>query len=259
MVGGPLRRLRRGGDRPALLRLDDALAAVGDQGAMGRYVDEVPLDQVLGSVARSADFDHRFRPQARTARYTRVLERFGAGDQPPPIELVRLGELYFVVDGHHRVAAARERGWTHLPAAVRRICTVAYACSCLTVADLAAKGAERRFLAEVPLPDDVGRQLWLDRPADWARLTDAALAWAWRRQRDGGPGDDTAPDPHDLASAWWAEEVIPTVDRLRDSAPCDLVDVQVYVTALGRRDGIADLAWPSPHCCPDHLACQDAC
>ncbi|MGZ0147618.1 hypothetical protein ACXJJ3_11155 [Kribbella sp. WER1] len=239
------------GRQAGLMPLADALEAVGDEGAMGTYDDEVPLHQVVGSVSRSDDFDHEFRPRRRTARYDAVLARFQAGEQPPAVSAVRLGELYFVSDGHHRVAAARQLNWTHLPARVRRICSVAYTCSCLTAADLPAKAAERRFLEEVPLPDDTRRALWLDRPADWARLADSALAWGFRRQRDGRTTRADV-DAHSLASTWWIEEVVPTVARLRGNAPTDLVDIQIYLTELARRDGVADLAWPPVHCCPDH-------
>lgn len=239
----------RSGDR--LIPFADALEAVGNDGAMGSYTDEIPLAQVLGSVSRSVDFDHRFRPRRRTARYNAVLERFRAGESPPAIDVLRLGELYFVSDGHHRVAAALEQGWTHIAAQVRRICTVAYVCSCLTVADLPTMGAERRFLEEVPLPGEVRRQLWLDRPADWARLADSALAWGFRRQRD-GRATRADVDTHSLASTWWIEEVMPTVTRLRETAPTDLADIQLYISELARRDNLAELDWPRPHCCPDH-------
>jgi uncharacterized ParB-like nuclease family protein len=236
-----------------LIPLDDALEAVGNDGAMGSYSQEIPLAQILGSVARSDDFDHRFRPRRRTSRYDAVLKRFRAGDDPPAIDVVRLGELYFVSDGHHRVAAARAQGWTHIAARVRRICTVAYVCSCLTVSDLPTKGAERQFLEEVPLPDSVRRQLWLDRPADWARLADSALGWGFRRFRD-QPATRADLDAHSLASAWWIEEVMPTVARLRESAPTNLVDIQLYISELARRDNLGDLDWPRPQCCPDHIS-----
>ncbi|KAA0021884.1 ParB N-terminal domain-containing protein [Antrihabitans cavernicola] len=239
----------RGIRRPeGLVSLADVVSAAGDDGSMGSYDAEVPLAQVLGSVARSDDFDDHFRPRRRTSRYSEVLERFDRGEIPPPIELIRLGELYFVVDGHHRVAAGRELDWTHLPARVHRICSVAFVCSCLTADDLPSKRAERRFLEEVPLPDDVRRQLWLDRPADWSRLADSALAWGFRRDRDGRSSRADV-DPHSLASTWWIEEVMPTVTRLRESAPTDLADIQVYITELARRDGVENLSWPSAHWC----------
>ena len=43
-----------------LLRLDDALSALGHDGVLDDRLDEVPLDDIVGTVARSADFDGRF-------------------------------------------------------------------------------------------------------------------------------------------------------------------------------------------------------
>lgn len=223
---------------------------------MGTYDDEVPVGQILGSVARSDEFDHNFRPRRRTRRHDRALQLLREGHNPPPVDVVRLGELYFVSDGHHRVAAARTQGWTHIPARIRRICSVAFACSCITVADLPTKSAERRFLEEIPLPHAVRRDLWLDRPADWARLADSALAWGFRRQRDGRTTRADV-DAHSLASTWWIEEVVPAVARVRQHSPTNLTDIQLYITELARRDGVANLDWPTPHCCPDHTPLLD--
>lgn len=241
-----------------LIPLTSALDALGDEGVTSRYTDEVLLDRVVGSVARFEDFDARFKPLRRTDRMTGVRRRFAAGNHPPPIDLVQLGDLYFVVDGHHRVAVAREQGWTTLPARVRRICTVAFARCCLRVADLPAKAAERRFLELVPLPDDVRTDLWLDRPADWAQLEEAALAWGHQREQADGTRYCCA---HDLAAAWWAGEVLPAVRRLRRRAEAegqarrivDLTDVQVFVTALAERDGLGGLDWADP--ANDEVAC----
>src|ERR687886_2350641 len=41
-----------------------------------------------------------------------------AGQALPPIEVYALGEEYYVVDGHHRVAAARALGYLYLDALV---------------------------------------------------------------------------------------------------------------------------------------------
>ncbi len=136
-------RLRNRHQGEPLLPFADVLAAVGAQGVMGTEAREVPLDAVVGSVARPEEFDAHFRPRRRTDRWARTRARFDAGQFPPPVELIQLGDLYFVEDGHHRVAVARERGWASLPARVRRICTVAVAQCCLRMADLADKRAER--------------------------------------------------------------------------------------------------------------------
>lgn len=224
------------------MSLSDALDALGRDGAMGDYRAEVPLSAVVGSAARQADFDADFTlvNKELQARQRRVAESFAHGALPEPLELVRLGELYFVKDGHHRVSVARSLGWDTLPAAVTRICTVAYAMCCLRAADLVSKAAERRFLQRIPLPDEVRRELWLDRPADWVRLTEAAQAWAHRRR-----GDTGDVDAHDLACAWWEQEVLPVLRKLRDEGVgMGLRDVQLYVTAMAVRDSLGNLDWP---------------
>ena len=224
-----------------LLPYEAAVEALGSVGTMARYDDEIDLDAVVGSVARSEDFDAGFRPRRRRSeRWRAVRERFRAGSFPPPIDVVQLGEVYFVVDGHHRVAAARELGWTTLPARVRRVCTVAFARRCLSLADLPAKASERRFLERFPLPDSVRNGVELDRPADWARIADAATAWAYQQLRAGVEYCCA----HDLASAWWRSEVVPRAARVRSEGQwADLGDLAVYVAALAERDGLGLLDW----------------
>ncbi len=239
-------RFRRRGESP--LSYDAVLEAVGRAHDMGTYTDEVPLDAVVGSVARSAELGPGFRPRGRSDRLEGVRRQFDQGRYPPPIQLLRLGELFFVVDGHHRVAVARERNWASLPARVRRLCTVAYARCCLRASTLASSAAERRFVEQVPLPDEVHRANWLASPADWARLGDAAMAWGFRRQlRDGATYCCAA----DLAVAWWEQEVQPVVAQWRRAAadagtPTDLPDLQVFVSALAHRDGLGQLDWSDP-------------
>ncbi len=222
--------------------LADALAALGGDGTMGRRQGIVPLTSVVGSASRSVDFDADFQlinPALRQRREG-LSEMLRAGGQPAPLDLVQLGELYFVRDGHHRVSAAKALGWDSLPAQVTRVCTVAYAMCCLRTAHLPSKAAERRFLERVPLPDDVRRDLWLDEPADWARLADSAEAWAYRT-RSSRPEPLTA---RELAAAWWRDEVMPVLDRVRTGTAPGLRDVQLYVTALAVRDRLGSLAWP---------------
>lgn len=234
-------RLRRRAQ--PLMLLPDALDALGQDGEMGRsYTAEVPLSAIVGSAARQDDFDADFTlvNYALQARHRQIAETFRDGSFPPPLELVRLDELYFVRDGHHRVSVARSLGWDSLPATVMRVCTVAYAMGCLRAAHLDSKAAERRFLQRIPLPDDVRRDLWLDNPADWARLTDAAQAWAYRQR--GTIGDVNG---HDFANAWWEQEVLPILRQLRrDEVGMGLRDVQLYVTAMAVRDSLGSLDWP---------------
>jgi hypothetical protein len=227
-----LSRRRRG--RSALMPLDAALLALGDGGSMGRRLVDVPVVQIVGSVSRHDDFDAEFRPRHRhlADRLERVRSAVAAGEALPPVELIELGDLYFVADGHHRVAAAREAGQLMIGARVLHICTIAYGMACLRLAHLRSKAAEREFLLRVPLPDPIRRDLWLDRPADWLRLADAAEAWGYRHALAHGRPMDRAT----LARTWWTDEVEPVLDRLRaEGTGVDLRDVELYATALAER------------------------
>jgi hypothetical protein len=239
-------------DRSGLLPLTEALTALGEAEVMGRRYDEVPLGQVVGSVARAGDFDQDFRliNASLQGRWQRVASMVADG-RDGPVELVQLGELYFVSDGHHRISAARSQGRVTVTARVLRICTVAYAMGCLRLAHLASKAAERRFLERVPLPDEVRQELWLDEPADWARLADAAEAWGFRHSFTGRPLSGR----EELAGCWWAEEVTPILRRLRDIGfGLDLRDVGAYARALAVRDQLGWSAWPTDAVDLWHLA-----
>lgn len=227
---------------PGLIPLDSALEALGEDGTMGREYADVPLDGVVGSVGRAYDFDHEFRlvNKSLRGRWQRVATAVEAGFEPPPVDLIRLGDLYFVADGHHRVSVARAQGRVALTARVLRVCTIAYAMCCIRLAHLPSKAAERQFLERVPLPDDVRMNLWLDHPADWMRLADAAEAWGYRRLLEGRP----PVGPRELAEAWWTDEVMPALERLRAAgAGLDLRDVQLYATALAIRDRLGRQQW----------------
>jgi hypothetical protein len=73
-------------------------------------IHEVPLDQIVGSVGRYKDFTATFLPKnnAMKERWSRVYAVANSMQGPPPIELYKVGDVYFVRDGNHRVSVARE-------------------------------------------------------------------------------------------------------------------------------------------------------
>ena len=85
----------------------------------------VPVCEIVGSVGRDRELARDFLPyhrpigQARRSeRFQRVYELTMEGAALPPILLNRLGDRYYVVDGHHRVAAARAVGQLEIDAVV---------------------------------------------------------------------------------------------------------------------------------------------
>ena len=235
-------RLRRRRKPTGLLPLDEVLATLGRDGEAKRRTADVPTADIIGSANRTGDFDEDFHltNPALQQRWQRIHETMQSGIELPPVHLIQLGELYFVSDGHHRVSVARTLGRKWITARILHVCTVAYATRCLRAAHLPSKAAERRFLQRVPLPSDIRKQLWLDNPAHWSRLTDAAEAWGLRQAQD----HHHLLDRCQLATHWWHEEVEPLVHHLRDiGAGVDLADVQLYVTALALRDNLGETSW----------------
>ncbi len=86
---------------------------------------EIPLEAIVGSVQRCSDYTREFMPlkDSDQRRWTRVMEAAVAALDLPPIHAYRVGEVYFVSDGHHRVSVARQRGLDHIAAMVTEVQT----------------------------------------------------------------------------------------------------------------------------------------
>ncbi|MGD2144835.1 MAG: transcriptional regulator [Anaerolineae bacterium] len=85
-----------------------------------REVVSVPLERIVGSVGRYREFDRAFMPKLdSTAPRWRSIARGTLDDVSlPPVTLYKVGEIYFVIDGHHRVSVARELGRAFVDAKV---------------------------------------------------------------------------------------------------------------------------------------------
>jgi hypothetical protein len=80
----------------------------------------IPIDRIRGSESRSQDFDSDFYPLAahNDDRWIAVAAAAQAGVVLPPVDLIQLGGLYYVRDGHHRVSVARHFGQEAIDAQV---------------------------------------------------------------------------------------------------------------------------------------------
>lgn len=89
----------------------------------GRAIEMIPLDKIVGSVGRYRDFTRDFRPRDGVSgdRWVRVYRAMSSLEGVPPVELYKLGDVYFVADGNHRVSAARAAGFDKIAAYVTEI------------------------------------------------------------------------------------------------------------------------------------------
>lgn len=90
-----------------------------------RGVQHIPLDAIVGSVGRYTDFTRTFLPRRRddVERWTGVKAAMEEGAGLPPIQVYKVGETYFVIDGNHRVSIARQEGFKTIEARVIEVLT----------------------------------------------------------------------------------------------------------------------------------------
>lgn len=95
-----------------LLAFDDVRKSL--EAVQERYLGyrAVPLDRVIGSVGRYKDFNAQFRIEEHLdrGRKDRIKELMEREEVLPPVKLYKIGDAYFVLDGNHRIAAAKELG-----------------------------------------------------------------------------------------------------------------------------------------------------
>jgi hypothetical protein len=111
----------RGGSRP-LLSLDEVTRRLRafEQSYVG--VRPIRVADVVGTVSRVDDFDRDFLPKrSKIQERWRNVERMYPEGDFPPIVVYELDGRYFVVDGHHRVAIARQRGIDFIDAEITRL------------------------------------------------------------------------------------------------------------------------------------------
>jgi hypothetical protein len=105
------------------LRLPDLASLTRHSTLKGQHaagLQTVRIDQIRGSEGRSQDFDASFRPLSEHTkqRWLSVASAWFQGLTLPPVELIQVGDSYFVRDGHHRVSVARAAGQQQIEAEV---------------------------------------------------------------------------------------------------------------------------------------------
>lgn len=108
-----------------LLPFDEVRRILPIHGQYYAGLQVVPIEKIVGSVARYNDFDRAFIPTQRHTKSRWVsIDMANLQDVIlPPVELYKIGEMYFVKDGNHRVSVAREKGQAFIDAVVIEIVT----------------------------------------------------------------------------------------------------------------------------------------
>jgi hypothetical protein len=109
--------------RNSLIPFDEIRKILPIKGQHWIGIQQVPLAQIVGSEGRYQDFDSAFSP-----RQIQTMGRWISVDVArlqdinlPPVELYKVGDVYFVKDGNHRVSVASENHQVYIDAEVIEI------------------------------------------------------------------------------------------------------------------------------------------
>lgn len=110
-----------------LLSYEDIASRLKLQGRSDKGLQSIPVDAIVGSVGRYTDFTRTFLPRRATDRHrwagVKAATLNPAGEGFQPIEVYKVSEVYFVLDGNHRASIARQEGWEFIEAHVIEIQT----------------------------------------------------------------------------------------------------------------------------------------
>ncbi len=159
----------------------------------------VEVARIIGSVGRANELDADFRPITRRRadehRYERIRQLMEEGKPLPPVVLYKLGYGYYVLDGNHRVAAAKQLGQLEIEALVTEF---------VSLGDPQAQRvfAERRAFEQVTGLTRIGAVL----PGQYPQMEDMIRAYAEERGID---------DLRQAAQRWEIEVYRPVARRIR--------------------------------------------
>lgn len=161
------------------------------EGESYRGLQEVPISSIVGSMDRFQDFDRTFLPRKKhtKSRWKNVDRAYYQDVRLPPIQLYKVGDVYFVKDGNHRVSVARERGVEFIDAEVIEGHVRVPISSQMSTEELLMQAEYAEFLRHTDLdrlqPDHDIRPTKLGRYEEiWNHIEGhrAWLSWIWHRE-----------------------------------------------------------------------------
>ena len=211
-------------------------------------VQTIPLAEVVGTEGRVATFTRDFEPRHESSRQRirALATAFPSGDFPP-IVAVKLGDVYFVVDGHHRVAFARQSGGKMIDADVTEFVTRVPLPAGADMLEVVLRQLERVFLEDSGLAQArPGVRLSASRPALYLELLENLQVHGYHLMRE----HDRVLSKERIAEDWYenvfSPAVAPTV-RARVAEPFrDVPDADLFLLLHRRRRD----AFPSCGCPP---------
>ena len=206
---------RLSGRSAELICYQDVPKGLRDVRITSRGLRDIPIDAIVGSVGRCTDFTRSFMPlrDNSEARWARVEQAWQDLTGLPPIEVYQIGDVYFVVDGNHRVSVARQFGLSHIEAHVVEFETKVPLSPDDSPGDLIVKADYAEFLAHTRLDElRPGVDLAMSVPGRYRELEEQIAACCYPVEAEKRPAS-----PYEEAVArWYDEAYLPVIQVVRE-------------------------------------------
>jgi hypothetical protein len=208
-----LARVVRGSASPPLLSFNELRARLHlfQQSYAGLQTIEVA--RIVGTVDRSDDFDRDFLPRAsQTRERWERLERAFPTLGFPPISVYQVNDVYFVIDGNHRVALAKQKGAEFIDAEVTRIHTDIEIDENIDFERIFYLEQARRFMQQSGLERSRPMaRIDFTRPQGFVELLDVVKAHGYDLMMERGE----MLQPDEIAADWYDRVYLPAVESIR--------------------------------------------
>lgn len=199
----------------------------------------IEVANIVGTVDRSDDFDRDFLPRTpQTRERWERLERAFPSLGFPPISVYKVKDVYFVIDGNHRVALAKQKGAEFIDAEVTEIQTDIEIDEDIDFEKIIYLEQARRFMQQSGL--DRSRpmaRIDFSRPEGFAELLDVIKAHGYDLMMQ----QNKVLSPEEIAADWYDGVYLPTVESIRWEKllelEADSTEGDFFLWVLERRRG----------------------
>ena len=208
-----LARVVRGSASTPLLSFNELRARLHlfQQSYAGLQTIEVA--RIVGTVDRSDDFDRDFLPRtSQTRERWERLERAFPTLGFPPISVYQVNDVFFVIDGNHRVALAKQKGAEFIDAEVTQIHTDIEIDENIDFEKMFYLEQARRFMQQSGLERSRPMaRIDFTRPQGFIELLDVVKAHGYDLMMERGE----MLQPHEIAADWYDRVYLPAVESIR--------------------------------------------
>ncbi|MDX1413483.1 MAG: universal stress protein [Candidatus Promineifilaceae bacterium] len=210
-------------------------------------LQEIPLEAIIGSVGRAEDFTRDFLPKrdSDAERWARVRAAVSDMRGWPPIEVYKLGNVYFVKDGNHRVSVARQLGNETISARVTEVKTRLEVDMDADPSEIISRASYLRFLEETKLDES--------RPDSDLYLTfcnhyESLIAQIDNYRYELSARESNGMSFEEAAARWYDDRYLPVADLIRTEGTLrnfeKRTEADIYVLLSERRHDLEEaLGW----------------